>query len=268
MNYIMKYLVVKMCLGYGYSVTKEEIDGFRKYFGFSTDNCYDTKYIIEKNNTYYSLYTLDKNIMPLENIENIGLISEYIINNVSKPILNIKVDNEMLDRAKYLSIYIINALNGIESNIALEDMEEEFTRDYRDIFTNISTIIAKLLTKSKNENLDDNSLLQIINVDPTRIISSYKAYCNYRILDDNLNNELSTKFDGYGFAMIFGFYKYYSLPSYESDSCFVVDQKSMYGPIYIPAVKDADPLILRTKEEAESEAKKLIKKMSTYSSNL
>ena len=42
--------------------------------------------------------------------------------------------------------------------------------------------------------------------------------------------------------MIFGFYKYYSLPSYESDSCFVVDQKSMYGPIYIPAVKDGDPL--------------------------
>lgn len=268
MNYIMKYLVVKMCLGYGYSATKEEIDGFRKYFGLSIDNCYDTKYIIEKDNTYYSLYTLDKNIMPIENIENIELISEYIINNVSKPILNIEIDNEMFDRAKYLSIYIINALNCIESGITLEDIEEEFTKDYRDIFTNISTIIAKLLTKSKNENLDDNSLLQIVNVDPTRIISSYKAYCNYRILDDKLNNELSRKFGGYGFAMIFGFYKYYSLPSYESDSCFVVDQKSMYGPIYIPAVKDADPLILRTKEEAESEAKELIKKMSTYGSNL
>ena len=102
---------------------------------------------------------------------------------------------------------IINALNCIESDIALEDIEEEFTRDYRDIFTNISTIIAKLLTKSKNENLDDNSLLQIVNVDPTRIISSYKAYCNYRILDDKLNNKLSRKFGGYGFAMIFGFYK-------------------------------------------------------------
>ncbi len=265
-NYIMKYLVVKMYLGYGYSATEEEINESLEYLGITADKSYDEKHIAKKDNIYYALYSLDKHIIPIESIENFNSISKYIVGNLDKPLLNGDVDEDNLSRASNLSIYIINALNNIEStDLLLEEFEEkEFYKDYSGLFKKLSYLIANQLVSSKTD-ADDEVILEVVNVNPKTILSSYKAYCNYRIIDDNLDNVLSESFKDYKFAMVFGTNKYYGMSSYEHDYCVVVDDKSIYGPIYIIAAKQTDPIIQECRVDDEEEAKELIGKMLSFS---
>nr|MBP3258847.1 hypothetical protein [Bacilli bacterium] len=263
-DYIMKYLVVKMYLGYGYSATKEEIDNSIKCLNINVDDSYDEKYITKKNNIYYALYSLDKHIISLENIEYFDLISWYITNNIEKLELT-NVDSNNLDRASNIVIYIINALNYIEStNIPLEEIDEVFYKDYKELFEKLSYNVASLLTLSEKDNIEDDVLMKVVSADPKNITSSYKSYCNYKLIDNNLDNILSRSFKTSLFAMVFGTNTYYNMSSYEHDYCFVSNEESMYGPIYLTATKHADPIIEECRVSDETKAKELIMKMSIF----
>lgn len=127
--------------------------------------------------------------------------------------------------------------------ILLEDIVEEdkLREKYIKIFDKLSLFLAHLLEKSKNENINDIEELKIINVNPNEIISSYKAYYYYKVLEKEFNNIFSTTLKNeYSFVMSFGTNSYYGLPSIKQDLFFACNAYDMYGPIYMCVSKSSD----------------------------
>ena len=245
-DFITKYLVVKMLLGYGYSATEEEITKVIEYLkqrNIEVENSYNKKFIKKKNDKYYALYTLSKSAITIDQIEFYKIISEFIKNNIIQE----KIDRNVFDlnsfyRAQEISMHLVIALNSIAKAKSKRkkcvlykiDEEEIIAKQYTPLFNSLVVLIGSLLEKGKKEDLQDYEELKIISVDPTKIISSYKSYCNFRILDNELNNVLSShlKFN-YELAIIFGSDTYYGLRGQaEHDYIFVSRDSDIYGPFY------------------------------------
>jgi len=274
-NYIMKYLLIKMSIDYGYSATEEEIKASMKYLeklNVVVDENYNERYVTKKDNTYYALYSIDKTVIKISDIENFDIISTYIRDYSKKDIFSFEnVSEESFKRAKNLTIYLIIVLNFLDKNLIhdkkdlLEDIDEEekLSEKYIKLFDKLSLLLAHLLEKSKNENIDDIEELKIINVNPIEIISSYKAYYYYKVLEKEFNNIFSTILkDEYSIVMSFGTNSYYGLPSIKQDLFFACNAYDMYGPIYMCvsksfAFKDAKR---RDEKRVNELIKRLIKK--------
>ena len=271
-NYIMKYLLIKMSIDYGYSATEEEIKASIRYLekmNIVVDENYNERYVTKKDNTYYALYSIDKTVIKISDIENFDIISTYIREYSKKDIFSFEnVSEESFKRAKNLTIYLIIVLNFLDKNLIhdkknlLEDIDEEekLSEKYIKLFDKLSLLLAQLLEKSKNEIIDDIEELKIINVNPIEIISSYKAYYYYKVLEKEFNNIFSTILkDEYSIVMSFGTNSYYGLPSIKQDLFFACNAYDMYGPIYMCVSKSSD--FKDAKRRDEKRVNELIKRL-------
>lgn len=277
-NYIMKYLVLKMCLGYGSTATEEEIDASIEYLkenNIEVDKSYDKEYVVKKDNIYYALYSLGSNIQSPHNF-NPTLVDYMINNHKEENNKKIDLDEDIKTRIENLSIYLIIALseikklsnNGRKKKYSLEDIESFRIIDdeYIELFDKLTSSISKIYIENLNKELEDEVELKIVNVDPRLAYTSYKAFCNFRIIDKECGYVFSKVFkDTCGFAMVFGTDTYYNMPSITNDFFFICKDynnekpMTMYGPIY-NCVETA-PDFIKNKEHDSKYAQELINKL-------
>lgn len=256
---ILKYLIIKMTLGMGYSIDYKELSNLETYLfnrNIKYKEEYDDRYIDFKDNIFTAKYNLNRDVLDIFTINNKehDLLKTFIKKNSKVyDYLDYPINKENLQRCKELIIYLIEVLNNIKLNkkdTLLEELNNyEIDIKLLPIFTDLSMIISYLLTNDKD--------LVICNYDISNNKSaSYKAYNNYIYIDKSLNKILSklTKKNKYTIYMNFANNTYYSIPSYKQDMLVVNKDYSIYGPIYIPRVNNADDKILEYKSKCIKEA--------------
>ena len=264
----LKYLVTKMTLGYGDSFDYTELSKLYSYLysnNIKFNDGYDNNYIDynNNNNTFTAKYTINREVIDLFKIkkEEFDLLRNFINKYLSyNDVLNNIVNENDLKRSEELAIYLIDTFNLIKNNshyISFDDMKKyPINKDFIKLFDDLSKCIAYLLKNDKdliisNMNIGNNKLLP------------YKAFGNYAIIDRNLNHQLYayTRKDKYTFYIDFSNDKYYGIPLYKQDMLIVTRDNSIYGPIYIPRVENADKSIIIKKEKAIENARSMIKKL-------
>ena len=251
---ITKYLVMKMFLGLGYSASKEEINKltiFLNSTGINVDLDFDHMYVENMNDVYYANYRIEPCEISIFDIEESKLLREFAIN-YSNQIVNeeeAEINEEYKSRAENLAIYLVSAINYVKKlkndKKSLHDFvfesfsvsETEPVENYNEIFTKLTNNLAIMMEQENVRPADDLAYFVVCNTDPRSGYNSYKAYCNYRVLNSALDNELSNVFGkDISFALKFGGDDYYGVPTCEQDSIIVVNnccEGDLFGPIYL-----------------------------------
>lgn len=268
----MKYLVLKMYLGYGYTASEDEINAsisFLKQRNVDVDASFDEEHIVKKDGIYYATYWIDSSNVEVNSIEYRMLISNFIRENNNKPSLPVKsISSESVDRACNLTIEFISDLEYLtkhpsdvsedifekSAHPGIEEIEEPLENKHIKLFSKLSMLIGGLLDQAKKDHIEveDEVDLKIVNPDPTKVISSYKAYYNFKLIDEELDGAISKVFgEVYGFALIFGTSSYYGMPSVKSDMYLarVVGSTYQSDPVYLVATEAPDWAMQRERQQ-------------------
>lgn len=228
---ILKYLVCKMSLGLGYSISLEELESLKNFLEIKKikfNKNYNDKYIENNDGVLTAKYNLTRNVLDVFSIskEEYSLLKEFI-NRFVHPLKIEKEDNENIKRCEVILIYLMDALNMIDKNkkvSSFDQMKEyEIDKKFVYLFDNMTKKVSYLLSRDEE--------LSISNV-----LFSYRRFCNYALIDRNLNKALTkyTKDNKYKFKLEFDS-PYFNMSHNNVDMLIVGGKDSIYGggPIYI-----------------------------------
>ena len=268
---LIKYLIIKMCLGYGSSITNEELENLEKLLTdkkilYSLD--FDDRFLIKRDNDITATYLLtptEVDIMRIDEYE-YNLLKKFAEGNKFKESLDLcDVNNDDLERARHIAIYLVEELMKIRLNNKVKnykDMKDyditKLSNDLVYLFKSFSLWTSYLLTHEDDVGICSQTKSNKAN-------ASYKAYSNHLIA----MKKCLTIFNKYNrcgkinYCLNFANNTYYGMPSFKQDMLFLYTKDFNSEPIYIPSFSIASLELQAFKYRevmaAESKIKELIK---------
>lgn len=260
---LIKYLIIKMISGKGYSASLEEIEKLEKYL---RDNGYKIKlekannYIKNNGNYLEANYNLNRNIFDINGIK----IEEYrLLKSFIEKLEDVKIDNlseEMFNRCEEILVYLIEVLTSAYSspNLLLEELPtiELVPVEMKRAFSELSTRSAYLLQYDDELVISNNNLIKNDRL-------SYRTFFNNKFVTSDIKDIINkyTRDNEIKYIVDFGNAKYFGIPSFKQDMLAVFDNKSVIEPIYIPRISAIDQSISDSQNRKIEEAQENIKRL-------